>query len=105
SKSRSSVGSVQLSPNNYVNSHNQSCNHCDQSRYEICNVNSSTCQCPPFTYWNNGMCMTQLFQGQLCSNTYACRTDLNLSCQPSCDFTYRCSASPVVGIGLTVAGF
>ncbi|CAF0992662.1 unnamed protein product, partial [Adineta steineri] len=105
SKPRSSVGSVQLSPNNYVNSHNQSCSHCDQSRYEICNVNSSTCQCPPFTYWNNGMCMTQLFQGQVCSNTYACRTDLNLSCQPSCDFTYRCSASPVVGIGQTVAGF
>ncbi|CAF4273942.1 unnamed protein product [Adineta steineri] len=51
------------------------------------------------------MCMTQLFQGQVCSNTYACRTDLNLSCQPSCDFTYRCSASPVVGIGQTVAGF
>ncbi|CAF0831383.1 unnamed protein product [Adineta steineri] len=105
SKPRSSVGSVQLSPNNYVNSHNQSCNHCDQSRYEICNVNSSTCQCPPFTYWNNGMCMTQLFQGQLCSNAYVCRTDLNLSCQPSCDFTYRCSAFPSAGIGQTVAGF
>ncbi|CAF0783037.1 unnamed protein product [Adineta steineri] len=105
SKPRSSVGSVQFSPSNYVNSHNQSCSHCDQSRYEICNVNSSTCQCPPFTYWNNGMCMTQLFQGQLCSNTYGCRTDLNLSCQPSCDFTYRCTASPTAGIGLTVAGF
>ncbi|CAF1136251.1 unnamed protein product [Adineta steineri] len=105
SKPRSSVGSVQISPSNYVNSHNQSCSHCDQSRYEICNVNSSTCQCPPFTYWNSGMCMTQLFQGQLCSNADACRADLNLSCQPSCDFTYRCSALPVVGIGQTVAGF
>ncbi|CAF1430910.1 unnamed protein product [Adineta steineri] len=105
SKPRSSVGSVQFSPSNYVNSHNQSCSHCDQSRYEICNVNSSTCQCPPFTYWNNGMCMTQLFQGQVCSNAFACRTDFNLSCQPSCDFTYRCSASPIVGIGQTVAGF
>ncbi|CAF1561788.1 unnamed protein product, partial [Adineta steineri] len=105
SKPRSSVGSVQISPNNYVNIHNQSCNHCDQSRYEICNVNSSTCQCPPFTYWNNEMCMIQLFQGQLCSNTYACRTDLNLSCQPTCNFTYQCSASPTAGIGLTVAGF
>ncbi|CAF1125054.1 unnamed protein product [Adineta steineri] len=105
SKPRSSVGSVQFSPNNYVNIHNQSCNHCDQSRYEICNVNSSTCQCPPFTYWNNGMCMTQLFQGQLCSHTDACRADLNLSCQPTCNFTYRCSASPVIGNGVTVAGF
>ncbi|CAF1155264.1 unnamed protein product [Adineta steineri] len=105
SKPRSSVGSIQLSSSNYVNIHNRSCSHCDQSRYEICNVNSSTCQCPPFTYWNNGMCMTQLFQGQLCANAYACRTDLNLSCQPSCDFTYRCSASPIVGIGQTVAGF
>ncbi|CAF0947933.1 unnamed protein product [Adineta steineri] len=105
SKPRSSVGSVQISPNNYVNIHNQSCSHCDQSRYEICNVNTSTCQCPPFTYWNNGMCMTQLFQGQLCSHADACRTDLNLSCQPSCDFTYRCSVLPTAGIGLTVAGF
>ncbi|CAF3990257.1 unnamed protein product, partial [Adineta steineri] len=105
SKPRSSVGTIQLSPKNYVNIHNQSCSHCDQSRYEICNVNSSTCQCPPFTYWNNGMCMTQLFQGQLCSHADACRTDLNLSCQPTCNFTYQCSASPVVGIGQTVAGF
>jgi hypothetical protein len=38
------------------------------------------------------MCLAQLLQNQTCSKVDACRSDLNLTCQPSCDFTYRCSA-------------
>jgi hypothetical protein len=79
SKPQSSVGTIQLSPSIYANVHNQSCD-----------VNSSTCQCPSETFWNSSMCLSQLFQNQTCSLADACRSDLNLTCQPSCDFTYRC---------------
>ncbi|CAF0976952.1 unnamed protein product [Adineta ricciae] len=105
SKPRSSVGSVKLSPNIYANSHNQSCDKCFQSRYEICNMNSSTCQCPSNTFWNGLVCQSQLFQNQICAQADACRSDLNLTCQPNCDFTYRCSSLPAIGIGQTVAGY
>jgi hypothetical protein len=92
SKPQSVVGTIQLSSSNYVNINNQSCNACAQSRYETCDTNSTTCQCPSNTFWNGSMCLAQLFQNQTCSQADACRSDLNLTCQPSCDFTYRCSA-------------
>ena len=90
SKPQSSVGTIRFSPSLYINSHNQSCDNCAQSRFEICDTNSSTCQCPPKTFWDGSMCLAQLLQNQLCSQADACRSDLNLTCQPNCNFTYRC---------------
>ena len=90
-KPRSSVGSIKLSSSIYANIHNQSCDKCIQSRYEICDANSSTCQCPSKTFWNGSMCLAQLLRNQICSRADACRSDLNLTCEPSCDLTYRCS--------------
>jgi hypothetical protein len=91
-KPRSSVGTIRLSSSIYVNSHNQSCDKCVQSRYEICNTSSNTCQCPSKTYWNGSICLVQLLENQICSGVDVCRSDLNLTCQPNCDLTYRCSA-------------
>ncbi|UJR12669.1 hypothetical protein I4U23_016843 [Adineta vaga] len=105
SKPRSVVGTIRLSFNTYVHSHNQSCNKCFDSRYELCDTNSNTCQCPLKTFWNGSMCLVQLLRNQICSGMNVCRSDLNLSCQPSCDFTYRCSDPPTIGVGQTVAGF
>jgi hypothetical protein len=87
-----SVGSIQLSPSTYANIYNRSCNTCTESRYVKCNTSSNTCQCPSKTFWNGSMCLSQLLRNQICSQTGVCRSDLNLTCQPSCDFTYRCSA-------------
>ncbi len=92
SKPQSVVGTIRLSSSNYVNINNQTCDACAQSRYETCDTNSNTCQCPSNTFWNGSMCLPQLFLNQTCSQADACRSDLNLTCQPSCDFTYRCSA-------------
>ncbi len=124
SKPRSSVGTIQLSTKNYINSHNQSCDKCQYSRYEICDTITNTCQCPSKTYWNGSMCLTQLFQNQICTSAEACRSDLNLTCRPSCDMTYRCQLGKFnlqnlywfvnkfsylieipIGTGETVAGF
>ena len=96
-KPRSSVGTIRLSASIYANSHNQSCDKCVQSRYEICNASSNTCQCPSKTYWNGSMCLAQLLSNQICSQANHCRSDLNLTCQPSCDLTYRCSACKFPG--------
>jgi hypothetical protein len=91
SKPQSVVGSIQLSPSIYANIYNQSCNACTQSRYLTCNASSNTCQCPPKTFWNGLICSVQLLSNQTCLQADVCRSDLNLTCQPSCDFTYRCS--------------
>ena len=91
SKPRSSVGSIKLTPSIYADIHNQSCDKCIHSRYEICDANSSTCQCPSKTFWNGSMCLAQLLRNQICTRVDACRSDLNLTCEPSCDLTYRCS--------------
>jgi hypothetical protein len=93
SKPQSVVGTIQLSSSLYANMYNQSCAACVQSRYLTCNVNSSTCQCPPKSFWNGLICSAQLLPNQTCSQVDVCRSDLNLTCQPSCDFTYRCSTS------------
>lgn len=90
-KPKSSVGSIRLSSSLYANIHNQSCDRCALSRYEICNTNTSRCVCPSKTYWNGSMCLSRLLRNQICSSNDVCRSDLNLTCQPSCDFTYRCS--------------
>lgn len=72
---------VQMSATNYASSHNQPCDRCEHSRYEICQSNS-TCQCPPHTYWNGSMCLVQLLENQTCSHESACRSDLNQTCLP-----------------------
>jgi hypothetical protein len=91
SKPQSVVGSIQLSSSIYANIYNQSCTACAQSRYLVCNVNTNTCQCPTKTFWNGSICSVQLLANQTCSRVDACRSDFNLTCQPNCDFTYRCS--------------
>jgi hypothetical protein len=96
-KPRSSVGTIRLSASIYANSHNQSCDKCVQSRYEICNTSSNTCQCPSKTYWNGSMCLVQLLSNQIYSQVNICRSDLYLTCQPSCDLIYRCSVCKFPG--------
>jgi hypothetical protein len=82
-KPQSYVGLVQVSPATYSPIDGQPCTACAQSRYETCDSNSpSTCQCPPNTYWDQGMCLIQLFENQTCSNADACRADLNMTCVP-----------------------
>ena len=90
SKNRSSVGSVRFLENIYSKIYNESCDRCIQNRYIICNSNTSRCQCPPKTYWNGSICLSQLLYNQICSSNEVCRSDLNLSCEPSCDMNYRC---------------
>ena len=84
------VGSIQLTPSTYANIYNQSFIACAESRYLQCNTTSNTCRCPSKTYWDGSMCSAQLLKNQICPYTGACRSDLNLTCQPNCDFTYRC---------------
>ncbi len=90
-KPRSSVGTIRLSSSIYANMNNQSCDKCAQSRYETCDANTNTCQCPLKTFWNGSICSAQLLRNQICSQVNTCRSDLNLTCEPSCDLTYRCS--------------
>lgn len=93
SKPQSFVGSIKFAPSLYTDIYNQSCDKCILSRYLTCNKNSNTCQCPSKTYWDGSMCLAQRLRNQTCTNIDACRSDLNLTCEPSCDFTYRCLAS------------
>ncbi|CAF1350038.1 unnamed protein product [Adineta ricciae] len=104
SKSQSVVGSIRFSSNIYRNIYNQSCDKCIQSRYSICDQTTNTCQCPLKTYWNGSICTAQLFQNQICSTVKACRTDLNLTCEPQCDRTFRCSSISSIGVGQTIVG-
>ena len=78
--STSIVGTVILSSLLFATMHNQSCETCQESRYEICSPSSSTCQCPSHTFWNGSVCLLQLFVNASCSQTNDCRTDLNLTC-------------------------
>jgi hypothetical protein len=78
------VGNVVVDASTFANTHDQSCSLCQQSRYEICSVNTSSCQCPPHTYWNGLVCALQLLNNQSCSQGDACRSDLNLTCSANC---------------------
>jgi hypothetical protein len=78
------VGTVVVDASTFTNTHGQPCSLCQQSRYEICSGNSSSCQCPPNTYWNGIICALQLFINQSCSHVDACRSDLNLTCSANC---------------------
>ncbi|UJR12033.1 hypothetical protein I4U23_016211 [Adineta vaga] len=104
SKPKSIVGTIRFSSDMYENIYNQSCDKCIRSRYLTCDINTNTCQCPLNTYWNGSMCLRQLFRYQICSMVNACRTDLNLTCEPQCDLTYRCSSISPIGVGQTIVG-
>jgi hypothetical protein len=84
SSSSSMVGSVRIDPSLYVETHGQPCALCQQKRYDVCSVNTSSCQCPANTYWNGVVCALQLFTNQSCSQVDACRSDLNLTCSANC---------------------
>ena len=83
SSATSIVGTVRISSSLY-SSLNQSCAACPLSRYEICSMNTSTCQCPPNTYWKGNRCALQSFENDTCSQIDACRSDLNLTCSSNC---------------------
>ena len=82
SRSDSIVGSIQITPSLFTQ-YGQSCSSsCDQSRYLTCI--SSTCRCPPHTYWDSssGICRAQTpILGAACQQGMnMCREDLNYTC-------------------------
>ena len=82
------VGSVVVSPSQFTNKHNESCQACQEDRYEYCSANSSRCQCRPHTFWNGVICSLQQFENDTCSQIDACRTDLSLTCSRDCNGTF-----------------
>jgi hypothetical protein len=94
SSTTSVVGTVQISSNLYSSVYNQSCQFCQQNRYETCSINASTCQCPGHTYWNGSVCALQLFENETCGQLNSCRSDLNLTCTTDCyGYFPKCLAS------------
>ncbi|CAF4351192.1 unnamed protein product, partial [Adineta steineri] len=61
------VGIVELFPSLFVKTHNQSCETCQDSRYEICSTTTNTCQCRSNSYWDGSICALQLFTNDTCS--------------------------------------
>jgi hypothetical protein len=91
SKPRSKVGTIQLTPYTYASTHNQPSDRCAQSRYEVCDPISSTCQCPSMTFWNGSMCLPQRYMNQSCATPNSCRLDRNLECRDTgCNSIYQC---------------
>ena len=82
------VGSVVVSPSQFIFKHNESCQTCQEDRYEYCSANDSRCQCRPHTFWDGIICSLQQFENDSCSQIDACRTDLNLTCSRSCNGTF-----------------
>ena len=79
------VGTVRIGSSLYSSIHDQSCQSCQEDRYEACSSNTTTCQCPLHTYWDGSICALQLFQNDVCSQPDMCRSDLNLNCGSYCD--------------------
>jgi hypothetical protein len=84
SSATSVVGTVRIAPSLYLSTHNQPCSACDQTRYEMCSTGTNCCQCPLHTYWNGAICALSLFENDTCTQTDACRSDLNLTCSGNC---------------------
>ncbi|CAF1246958.1 unnamed protein product [Adineta steineri] len=74
------VGNVLISQSQFDHTYNQSCEACQEDRYQYCSINGSTCQCRSHTFWNGSVCLLQLFENDTCSQADACRTDFNLIC-------------------------
>ncbi|UJR19071.1 hypothetical protein I4U23_022202 [Adineta vaga] len=104
SKPRSTVGAIQVTSNTYASIHNQPCNKCVNSRYEICDPISLTCKCPSMTFWNGNLCVPQRYSYQSCSTIDSCRPDLQFECKDTgCNSIYQCLNQ--TNVGITVAGF
>jgi hypothetical protein len=93
--STSLVGTVRITSTLYSSIHNQSCELCQENRYVVCSINTSTCQCPQHTYWNGSVCTLQLFENDTCEQWDSCRSDLNLTCTPDC-YGYSPTCIPTV---------
>ncbi|CAF3956985.1 unnamed protein product [Adineta steineri] len=52
------------------------------NRYLICVDN--VWQCPKTTFWNNSMCLNQVYYGDTCTMDEACRQDIGLQCSSDC---------------------
>ena len=78
--STSMVELVIVSRSLFVQGQPHSCQECEESRYEMCAPNGSTCQCRPHTFWNNSTCTLQRLINSTCSQIDGCRADLNLTC-------------------------
>ena len=78
------VGTVYISSTIYSSIYNQSCQSCQQNRYQVCSTNTTTCQCPDHFYWNGSVCALQLLQDESCLQSDMCRSDLNLTCASYC---------------------
>ena len=78
------VGTVRISSTLYSPTHDQPCEACEESRYEVCSTNTNTCQCPSHTYWDGSVCALQLFDNATCAQGDSCRSDLNLTCGTEC---------------------
>jgi hypothetical protein len=78
------VGTVRIIGSLFIDTHAQPCSKCQETRYEICSANTSSCQCPIHTYWNGKTCELQLLENDACTQADACRSDLNLTCQSNC---------------------
>ena len=74
------VGKMIFSPSMFAQSHARPCQACQDSRYEVCDANTTTCQCRPHTFLDNSICAMQLFANDTCSQVGSCRSDLNLTC-------------------------
>lgn len=84
SSTTSIVGMIRLDPSLFSSIHNQPCQACKFSRYEVCSTNTSICQCPQRSFWTGSMCLPQLNVNQSCSQIESCRVDLNLTCSMNC---------------------
>jgi hypothetical protein len=105
SSSSSVVGIVSISSTLYSSAHNQSCQSCEQTRYEICSANTSTCQCPSHTYWNGLVCALQLSENDTCQQLDACRSDLNLTCTTDCYGDFSTCLSSVIDSKYTIFSY
>ena len=78
------VGTMIVYPSMFAQSHDQPCQACQESRYEVCDTNTNTCKCRSRTFWSDSICAIQLFANDTCSQVGACRSDLNLACAADC---------------------
>ncbi|CAF1124663.1 unnamed protein product [Adineta steineri] len=101
------VGNVLILQSQFDHTYNQSCEACQEDRYQYCSINGSTCQCRPHTFWNGSVCLLQLFENDTCSQIDACRTDFNLTCATEYgQFSVCASAFTIIQPNITtVAGF
>ncbi|CAF1080700.1 unnamed protein product [Adineta steineri] len=69
----------------YYQSYNQVCNPNVPAfdRYLVCINRLWTC--PSGTYWNDAMCLNQVYYESLCNTNEMCREDIGLTCSSTCN--------------------